>query len=97
MQADVHGHGHDLDQITHEVINTVTAISGRAQLTRRRIEKTAHLSREHIASDLRTIEEQAARIGALVEACRSLANGMAEEGVGETLHPPSSRARPGAE
>ena len=64
-----------MDRIAHEVLNTVAAISGRAQLTRRRIEKIEHLNRDHIAADLRSIEEQAARAGALVEAYRSIASG----------------------
>ncbi len=68
---------HDIDRIAHDVINTVAAISGRAQLTRRRIEKLDILSRDHIAADLRLIEEQAARAGALVEACRAAAGKQA--------------------
>ncbi len=78
----------DLDAIAHDVINTVTAISGRAQLTRRRVEKIAHLDREHIASDLRAIEEHAVRACFLVEACRGLATGTLDESDGETLHSP---------
>ena len=68
---------HDIDRIAHDVLNTVAAISGRAQLTRRRIEKLDILSRDHIAADLRLIEEQADRAGALVEACRTAAGKQA--------------------
>ncbi len=85
----------DLDAIAHDVINTVTAISGRAQLTRRRVEKIAHLDREHIASDLRAIEEHAVRACLLVEACRGLATGIADPPGGETLHSPAAWAHPG--
>ncbi len=85
----------DLDAIAHDVINTVTAISGRAQLTRRRVEKIAHLDREHIASDLRAIEEHAARACLLVEACRGLATGTADPAGGEPSYPPAARGHPG--
>lgn len=67
----------DADGIAHEVINAVSAIRGQAQLTRKRIEKVDHLSREHLAADLRQIEEQATRAGALVEAYRLAATSPA--------------------
>ncbi len=85
----------DLDAIAHDVINAVTAISGRAQLTRRRVEKIAHLDRAHIAADLRAIEEHAVRACFLVEACRGLATGTSDEPDGETLHSPAAWAHPG--
>ena len=77
--------GHDIDRIAHEVLNTVAAISGRAQLTRRRVEKLGFLSRDHIVADLRLIEEQAARAGALIEACRVAAENSAS---GANAHGP---------
>lgn len=50
----------------HELANALAAIRGRAQVTRRRIERVDTLNRDHIAADLGQIEQQADRLAALL-------------------------------
>ena len=45
--------------LTHKLLNDLTAIRGRAQATRHRIGRVNRLSREHIAADLAQIEARA--------------------------------------
>jgi len=50
----------------HDLANALAAIRGRAQATRRRIERVDTLNRDHIAADLGQIEQQADRLAALL-------------------------------
>jgi hypothetical protein len=48
-------------------MDVLAAIRGRAQATRRRVERVDTLSRDQIAADLHQIEVQADRLAALVQ------------------------------
>lgn len=50
----------------HELMNALTAIRGRAQATRRRVERAKRLSRAEIVSDLVQIEARTDRLAALL-------------------------------
>ena len=52
----------DRADLTHDLLDDLTAIRGRAQATRRRIGRVERLSRAHIAADLAQIE---ARVDAM--------------------------------
>jgi hypothetical protein len=49
----------DRADLTHDLLDDLTAIRGRAQATRRRIGRIKRLSRRHIAADLAQIESRA--------------------------------------
>ena len=49
-----------------DLLDALTAIKGRAQVTRRRVLRVDRLSREHIAADLGQIEDQVSRMAALL-------------------------------
>jgi hypothetical protein len=55
----------------HDLVDLLTAIRGRAQATRRRVQRVNRLNREHIAADLALIEARTDKIVALL---------LAEEG-----------------
>lgn len=79
-----------INHLAHDVLNAIAAISGRAQMMRRRIERVDHLNRDHLAADLRTIEAQAAEASTLVAACRRLAEKSSGSGeVEDSLRPPN--------
>ena len=77
-----------------DLYDALTAIKGRAQVTRRRVLRVDRLSREHIAADLGAIDDQASRMAALL---RDLPEGAeptngseptdeSPRGLGETTH-----------
>jgi len=78
MESNTDNHG--MDRLAHAALNAASAIRGRAQLTRRRVEKHGALDLDRLAADLRTIEEQAVQVSDLVKACREV----------ETTSPPGA-------
>lgn len=48
------------------LVDALAAVRGRAQMTRRRVERAPHLSRAHIAADLAWIEAQTDRLATLL-------------------------------
>lgn len=75
---------------SHELLNALTAIKTRAQVTRRRVLRIDHLSRTHIAADLVQIDAQVSRLAAFLHGPNGALTGPRRP-PGGTSEPPSIR------
>ncbi len=65
--ADRPGQDWRLANLAYDLLNVVSAIRARAQLTRRRLFRVDELSRDHIDADLEQIEAQTRRLTGLID------------------------------
>ena len=66
-ETDRPGQDRRLADLAYDLLNAVSAIRARAQLTRRRIFRVEELSRDHIGADLEQIEAQTQRLTGLID------------------------------
>lgn len=70
---DTETNAHSVDTIAHAVLNSMSAISGRAQLIRRHLRKNDFVDRHRLTAELTAIEEEIVHASSLIEACRGAA------------------------